>query len=246
MKHNRFGRLIILACALLFICASSAYAHTEPQIVGGTTYRIIDPDAVVLPEPFTVEEAEKTLNIGANTKVEDFTGVLDAETYTYDKKGLQNTLKTNLYLQGKNGTATLLIARTPFSLDEGEGVVSEMYYRVRVREATLQEISWNVSGLKLQPPRGIDVGASFSALMEAYKLSTPDDDGLFYDNQLLYGEETTAEHALSKGVIHVDDDGNTCIELTACTNPEGTAGYRLTYVLSQEKVQRIALERVEA
>ena len=215
MKHNRFGRLIILACALLFVCASTAYAHTEPKIVGAATYRIIDPDAVVLPEPFTVEEAEKTLNIGANTKVEDFTGILDAETYTYDKKGLQNTLKTNLYLQGKNGTATLLIARTPFSLDEGEGVVSEMYYRVRVREAT-------------------------------YKLGTPDDDGLFYDNQLLYGEEAAAEKALSKGVIRVDDDGNTCIELTACTNPEGTAGYRLTYVLSQEKVQRIALERVGA
>ena len=212
MKHNRFGRLIILACALLFVCASTAYAHTEPKIVGAATYRIIDPDAVVLPEPFTVEEA----------------------------------VKTNLYLQGKNGTATLLIARTPFSLDEGEGVVSEMYYRVRVREATLQEISWNVSGLKLQPPRGIDVGASFSALMEAYKLGTPDDDGLFYDNQLLYGEEAAAEKALSKGVIRVDDDGNTCIELTACTNPEGTAGYRLTYVLSQEKVQRIALERVGA
>ena len=244
MKHNRFGRLIILACALLFVCASAAYAHTEPKIVGAATYRIIDPDAVVLPEPFT--ESEKTLNIGANTKVEDFTGVLDAETYTYDKKGLQNTLKTNLYLQGKNGTATLLIARTPFSLDEGEGVVSEMYYRVRVREATLQEISWNVSGLKLQPPRGIDVGASFSALMEAYKLGTPDDDGRFYDNQLLYGEEAAAGKALSKGVIRVDDDGNVCIELTACTNPEGTAGYRLTYVLSQEKVQRIALERVEA
>ena len=55
-----------------------------------------------------------------------------------------------------------------------------------------------------------------------------------------------AEHALSKGVIRVDDDGNVCIELTACINPEGTAGYRLTYVLSQEKVQRIALERVGA
>ena len=55
MKHNRFGRLIILACALLFVCASTAYAHTEPKIVGAATYRIIDPDAVVLPEPFTVE-----------------------------------------------------------------------------------------------------------------------------------------------------------------------------------------------
>ena len=58
MKHNRFGRLIILACALLFVCASTAYAHTEPKIVGAATYRIIDPDAVVLPEPFTVEDAE--------------------------------------------------------------------------------------------------------------------------------------------------------------------------------------------
>lgn len=245
MKHNRFGRMIILACALLLVCACPAHAHTEPKIVGGTTYRIIDPNAVVLPDPFTVQEAEELLNAGANAKVEDFVGILDAETYTYDKKGLENTLKTNLYLQGKNGTAALLIARTPFSLDEGEGTVSEMYYRVRVREATLREIDWRVSGLELQLPRGIDVGSSFSALMEAYRLNTPDDDGLFYDNQLLYGD-AAAETAISHGVIRVDDDGNTCIELTACTSPEGTEGYRLTYVLSQEKVQRILLERIEA
>lgn len=245
MKQTRFGRAIILACALLLVCVSPAYAHTEPTIVGSTTYRIIDPDAVVLPQPFTVQDAEALLNIGADAKVEDFSAIVDAETYTYDKKGLENTLKTNLYLQGKNGTAKLLIARSPFSLDEGEGIVSEMYYRVRVREATLQEISWNTSGLKLSSPRGIDVGSSFSALMEAYKLSTPDDDGLFYDNQLLYGD-AAAETAMSRGVIRVDDDGNTCIELTACTNPEGTAGYRLTYVLSREKVQRILLERIEA
>lgn len=245
MKHNRFGRMIIWACVLLFACAGSAYAHTEPKIVGGTTYRIVDPNAVVLPEPFTVQEAEALLNIGADAKVEDFTDILSAETYTYDKKGLEGTLKTNLYLRGENGTAALLLARTPFSLDEGEGIVAEMYYRVRVREATMQEISWSVSGLKLQPPRGIDVGTSFSALMEAYSLSTPDDDGLFYDNQLLYGE-AASENAMSRGVIRVDDEGNTCIELTACTNSEGTAGYRLTYVFSQEKVQRILLERVEA
>lgn len=246
MKHNRFGRLIILACALLFICASSAYAHTEPQIVGGTTYRIIDPDAVVLPEPFTVAEAEASLKGKATGTVDDFRQMISAVSYTYDRQGLGDTAQVNLHLQGENETMDLLLQRTPFADDAGEGLASEMTERMRNRDAVLQGLSWSVSGFVLQPPRGIDVGASFSALMEAYKLGTPDDDGLFYDNQLLYGEETTAEHALSKGVIRVDDDGNVCIELTACINPEGTAGYRLTYVLSQEKVQRIALERVEA
>ena len=246
MKHNGFGRLIILACALLLVCASPAYAHTEPKIVGATTYRIIDPDAVVLPEPFTVAEAEAALKGKANGTVDGFRQMLGAVSYTYDRKGLGDTVQVNLHFQGENGTMDLLLQRTPFMDDEGEGLASEMTERMRNRDAVLQGLCWSVSGLVIQPPRGIDVGASFSALMEAYKLGTPDDDGLFYDNQLLYGEETAAENALSKGVIRVDDDGNTCIELTACTNPEGTAGYRLTYVLSQEKVQRIVLERVGA
>ncbi len=245
MKHNRFGRLIILACALLFVCASTAYAHTEPKIVGATTYRIIDPDAVVLPEPFTAAEAEALLKGSAAGTVDAFLQKISAVSYTYDRRGLGNTAQVNLHLKGENAAMDLLLERTPFGEDEGEGLVSEMTERMRGRDAVLQGIEWSVSGLAIQPPRGIDVGASFSALMEAYSLITPDDDGLFYDNQLLYGE-TAAENALSRGIIRMDDDGNVCIELTACTNPEGTAGYRLTYVLSQEKVQRIALTRVEA
>ena len=104
MKHNRFGRLIILACALLFVCASTAYAHTEPKIVGAATYRIIDPDAVVLPEPFTVAEAEASLKGKATGTVDDFRQMISAVSYTYDRQGLGDTAQVNLHLQGENET----------------------------------------------------------------------------------------------------------------------------------------------
>lgn len=239
MRFKRFTACMLLISVLAG--ASCALADRQPPtIVGANAYKEKAGEIVI--QPFTYAEAEAFLDNLASSPLGDIVDAFQPLTYTWSPEYAEDG-QTYMDFDGPMAKFGLILAQTPFLDKQGSGDATTFSVRTRERSiAWIREITWLNKDLD-NTPRGVKVGGTLENLLSVFGITEITNEGLIYDNDLLYAEEGSEEtdyayHPEQYAIIYSSGNSRTVIEFTAFEDYSDNCCV-LTYVFKGEKIESI-------
>lgn len=238
---NRRSLLVgCLAIILIFGALVSSAERSSPNVVGGNAYKKRAEEPTIL--PLTFAEIEEYLSRAMPEQLGNFCEELQLESCSWATESARSVIS----LEGDAISVDLKLSANGFTQFTGSCQTSEFTERTRNKEiAEINSITWR-SAAYTDLPRQVTVGASLETLLSAYGITQISNEGLIYDNDLLYADEGSedsdyAYHPEQHAIIYCQN-GRTILEFTAYQE-YATHCYVLSYGFKGEKIETVTLKK---
>lgn len=241
MKGKRWLSRILLLMSLVFALSASA-ERPNPNIVGANSYPP-RPEEVKI-DPISYSELERSLKVASGATLGDYVDIVSPLSYSWSGDGVVYP-QTVITLNGEKGQISLVMDQSPFAPLSGDDLASTLYNRIKVGTVSeITKIVWKKDGL-IDFPRGVGIGATLDSVLNAYGITEIQENGLLYDNDIVYADEGNEEsdfgdHPVIAARIYENSMGNTVMEFLAYKGHDSNYCL-LTYLFTGEKISAVTL-----